>query len=515
MTRRWFEYLLPAMLSGESASTDPPATNFAPQFPAGPAAIEPAPCFGQRIAGWFRGLTGFVALSSVFHVLVVGMIAAVPMHMSSNGKLKRRRHPVDTEIKTRQPPTFEMGPVTAENSVPKSSEILRALGMNDPHAPEPTPEPPAAAPVAPAQPEITTPDPREVAADAEAAESTLAAALAWLARHQSADGHWSLSSFESRCRLEACGGAGTIDSDAAATGLALLPFLGAEDKPELFKQHQSVIGRGLRWLLDHQRPDGDLSAMGEQRMYSHAVAGLAICRAYGQTGDDRLAAVTQAAINFSAVAQNSSTGGWHYEPGGRGNMSSVAWQLLLLRCAERNGLKVQAKTWQGVEHWLEMVTQGKSGGLFCYEPQRIVTPTMTCVGMLELQYRGRTADDPAITEGHLYLLAHPPDKAYGRDVFYWYFGTPVVRNFGNPEWQSWFHRLRRSLIDTQATSGCAQGSWFLGSAAPEVWSSHAGRLMTTSLAAQLLESETIYTPLPSPEARPPIEAAARDDGARR
>ncbi len=109
-------------------------------------------------------------------------------------------------------------------------------------------------------------------------------------------------------------------------------------------------------------------------------------------------------------------------------------------------------------------------------------PAMTCVGLLELQHRGVAGNDPTLIEARAYSSAHPPDKAFLRDVFYWYFGSQVVHNFGELEWQVWHRRLRHDLLDSQEKSGCAAGSWYLGQTAPEVWSAHAGRLLTTSLA---------------------------------
>ncbi len=92
-------------------------------------------------------------------------------------------------------------------------------------------------------------------------------------------------------------------SDAAATGLALLPLLQTTDVVTTSSRGQDAIVRGVRWLVEHQRPDGDLSAQGEQRMYSHAVAGLALCQYYSTTRDARVASAIQTAVQFSIAAQ--------------------------------------------------------------------------------------------------------------------------------------------------------------------------------------------------------------------
>ena len=46
---------------------------------------------------------------------------------------------------------------------------------------------------------------------------------------------------------------------------------------------------------------------------------------------------------------------------------------------------------ENVRKWLRLVTKGQYGGLFCYQPLRESTPTMTAVGLLCYQYLGRAA----------------------------------------------------------------------------------------------------------------------------
>jgi hypothetical protein len=85
---------------------------------------------------------------------------------------------------------------------------------------------------------------------------------------------------------------------------------------------------------------------------------------------------------------------------------------------------------------------------------------------------------------------------------------PALRHLDGPESRSWYEHLRGNLLETQTKSGCAAGSWFVAERASEVWSQHAGRLMNTSLAAQLLELEHGRTALHAPQPRLPIQAAA-------
>jgi hypothetical protein len=450
-------------------------------------------------------MSSFYVISMLFHGLAVGVIATVPLAGPLVTATMRKR-PINTEIApAREAPSFELiaADVAADGFRPRSNPAAPRSADESKSQEDPAKAAPQVAAV------LEPADSAAEAADAQSSQAALTAAMVWICRHQHPDGHWSLSDFEQCCYQGRCGGAGDIRSDAAATGLALLPLLQTTDVVTTSARGQDTIVRGIRWLLEHQRPDGDLSAQGEQRMYSHAAAGLALCQLYAVTRDERVAAAVQGAVLFSTAAQNPTTGGWHYEPGGRGNTSSLAWQILLLRAAESCGLQVDPQCWARTRQWLQAVSQGRSGGLFCYEPQRITTPTMTCVGLLELQHRGVQREDPAMLEGRAYLLAHPPDKSFTRDVFYWYFGSHVERYYGELEWKVWFHRLRRDLVDSQERSGCAAGSWYLGRAAPEMWSVRAGRLLTTSLAAQLLASGSQRPPPGSAGSTPTATAARR------
>ncbi len=350
----------------------------------------------------------------------------------------------------------------------------------------------------------------DTVAAAKAAEKAIAAALDWFARHQERDGRWTLSAFDQHCQGQRCDQLGATGADAAATGLALVPFFGAGHTQATSGPYTEAIDRALHWLVEHQQPNGDLSAGAEGRMYPHAIATLALSENFALTRDRQIGAAAQLAVGFIVKAQNKATGGWHYEPGGLGNTSIVGWQVLALASAQRAGLKVDPVCLSQTDRWLRSVADGKHGGLFCYEPGRPVTATMTAIGLLCRQLEGLPPNNPALAEGREYMLAHLPTSPFSQDVFYWYFGSPTMRNFATADWQVWFHALRRSLMETQCHSGCAAGSWHLEPPAPEAWSSRGGRLMVTSFAVQLLELEYGQLPVYAPAVEEPVRAAAQD-----
>ena len=81
------------------------------------------------------------------------------------------------------------------------------------------------------------------------------------------------------------------------------------DQGPLQEQHLP----GITWMISHQLPTGDLSFTGGQtQMYSHGLATIMLCEAYGMSHDRRLEAPAKAALHFIETCQDQQTGGWWY-----------------------------------------------------------------------------------------------------------------------------------------------------------------------------------------------------------
>ena len=253
-------------------------------------------------------------------------------------------------------------------------------------------------------------------------------------------------------------------------------------------------------------------------MYSHGLAAITLCEAYGLTKDSHIRIAAEGAIRFIEASQ-SSTGGWHYksqtDPGEPpyGDTSVVGWQIMALKSAQMAGLQVAEPAIKGSHKWLKSTTHGKSGGLFSYNPKTPATPSMTSVGLLCTQYLGARRNDPAIQEGMAYLMQHLPNPE-SRDCYFWYYATQVMHNLPGPEWDTWNRQMRRVFIESQVKTGCAAGSWDPVKPKADAWSEPGGRLMVTSLCCLTLEVYYRYLPLyklEEPEAtddEPPRETAA-------
>ena len=169
---------------------------------------------------------------------------------------------------------------------------------------------------------------------------TCVSALHWLAHHQMNDGSWSLEHYDGRCADKTCTGAGRVHADEGATALGLLPFLAAGHTHRTKGPYQTHVNAGLNWLIRQQQPDGNLAKGAEQMMYSHGLATIALCNAYGLSNDRKLKAAAQAAINFIVNAQNQNDGGWRYNPGDPGDTCVTIWQVMALKSGDMAGLSV-------------------------------------------------------------------------------------------------------------------------------------------------------------------------------
>jgi hypothetical protein len=229
-------------------------------------------------------------------------------------------------------------------------------------------------------------------------------------------------------------------------------------------------------------------------MYTHGMATITLCEAYGLTNDKTIGAAAQGAINFIQSAQHPRTGGWRYNPGDEGDTSVVGWIAMALKSGIVAGLDVSAPTLQGVKHWLSLCAAGKQQGLFSYTPGSGPSPSMTAVGLLLQQYSGMTPDTPAMKEGVGYIMSQLPNPGF-RSMYYWYYASQVMHNMPGPDWDRWNRAMRRVLIESQVKHGCATGSWDPARPTSELLTWQCGRLCVTSLSALTLEVYYRYLPL--------------------
>jgi len=332
--------------------------------------------------------------------------------------------------------------------------------------------------------------------------------LKFLVQCQFDDGHWSLDGLPEKLKDAKDPALGQMTSDTAATGLALLSFLGAGYTHQSEK-HRAVVRRGLDWLIEHQKQDGDLFTGGTRYawLYSHGIATIALCEAYGMTRDPELREPVRRAVGFIVVAQNPRRGGWRYRPQVESDTSVAGWQLMALKSAQMAELDVPTATLEGVSRWLDRA-QSQGGARYAYNPYAGNTPeqragrrpslAMTAEGSLMRMYLGRRRDDPAMRDAADYLKANLPTLGTAdrpsRDVYYWYYATQVMFQMQGEYWEAWNNRLRPLLERTQVSSGKLAGSWHPTAPYRDRWGHAGGRLYVTTM--NLLMLEVYYRHLP-------------------
>jgi hypothetical protein len=320
-------------------------------------------------------------------------------------------------------------------------------------------------------------------------EAAVARGLRWMAMHQSENGSWSLEGFN-RAPECTCSGTGGIRSDSAATSLVLLPFLGA-GQSHLTGRYKDTVAKGLRWLVQQQKPDGDLRAnsAGNAGMYAHGQATIVLCEAFAMEGDEELRVPAQKAVDFIVAAQHSA-GGWRYSPREAGDTSVVGWQLMALQSARAAGLTVPDYTFELASQYLDSV-QSQGGSQYAYQPRRSPTHVMTAEALLCRMYLGWTNEQPGLQEGISYLVKnHLPDPK-SPNIYYWYYGTQTFHHAGGDAWEQWNLRMRDLLVNTQEKSGHQAGSW-----APRgEHASAGGRIYETALSVCTLEVYYRHLPL--------------------
>ncbi len=326
-------------------------------------------------------------------------------------------------------------------------------------------------------------------------ELAVARGLAWLAKQQKPDGGWTYDGSHAKDRI-------------AATGMALLPFLAAGETHKNGKKYREVVFRGLNFLISNMNSNG--SFKGSTGMYSHGIAAIALCEAYGMTRDRTLLLrPTQAVVNFDMTAQGAN-GSWGYQSGRNGDTSIVGWQVQALQAARLGrDLVVNDNVIKKTNSFLDEVSGGSRKATYGYASGPGAPGTaLTAVGLLcRYYFSGWGPANGGMAEGVEGLMKNGPKpgtKASPRplgNLYYYYYATQVVHFYGGKDWRDWNEGplvngkrtggMRDWLVWLQVAAGNNSGSW-----EPDAGTigSSCGRVGTTSMA--LLTLEVYYRHLP-------------------
>ncbi|MEX0938591.1 MAG: prenyltransferase/squalene oxidase repeat-containing protein [Pirellulales bacterium] len=319
-------------------------------------------------------------------------------------------------------------------------------------------------------------------------EAAVEAGLKWLAAHQQPDGSWRFDLHEiSGCD---CANPGRHQSVIGATGLALLPFLGAGYTHQEGK-YQQVVHRGLYYIMGRavDSPQG-IDLRGGDSMYTHGLATLALCEAYAMTGDRSIKPIAQGAIDYIVHAQHQA-GGWRYFPGQAGDTTVTGWQVLALKSGYLAGLNIPRHIWYKIGEFLD--SKGTRDGSNYGYTRVDRDDTNSAIGLLCRMMLGWDRQHQGLRGGVTFLAQLGPSET---NLYYDYYATQVMHHFHDQRWERWNVQMREHLIRTQATDGHEAGSWFFSARHTDV----AGRLFNTAMAVMILEVYYRHMPLYSEDA---------------
>ena len=333
----------------------------------------------------------------------------------------------------------------------------------------------------------------------ESSEAAVAEALKWLSLHQAPNGGWTFQ-HHLVCR-GACGDPGEKSHATAvnaATSLALLPFFGAGITHQQ-GQYKDVVRRGLRFLIQQGRPNtvNGLPVLSFREaagnMYSHGLAAILLCEAYGMTGDPELAGPAQAALNYIAWSQ-AADGGWRYVPQSPdgGDTSVTGWMVMALKSGHMAHLNVSPRSVQGSMLFLDKVGYQR-GAYYGYAMKEArLNRSCTAIGILCRMYSGWDKERPAVGEAVKAISKGGLNK---KDIYYTYYATQVLRHYGGDQWTKFNGEVRDWLVSTQSQKPGEKGSWHFPNSSPTRGPKEGGRLASTAFATMILEVYYRHMPL--------------------
>jgi prenyltransferase beta subunit len=312
--------------------------------------------------------------------------------------------------------------------------------------------------------------PPAVRADVKMSEATkkaTAKALDWLARQQNEDGSFS---------------DGGYAHNAAITGFAMLAFMSQGHLPNQ-GTYGPEVSKAARFLTAAQRKsDGYIVGARGGNMYCHAMATLALCELWGQTGDDELKPVVAKAVDLLVRCQNSQ-GGWRYEPAPTGaDISVTIMTVMALRSGKNAGLHVPDETFKKAISYIKSCYRPTQGG-FTYQPGSgqpgfARTAAGCCVLFLTGEYTAKEIPDAVD-----YLKRHfesPMHFYYGQ-----YYAVHAMYQVGGKDWEDWYARVSDWFLPKQGSDG----SW------SQTSRREVGPVYQTSIAVIALSTPDHYLPI--------------------
>lgn len=357
-------------------------------------------------------------------------------------------------------------------------------------------------------------------------EAAVQAGLEWLRDHQNSEGFWDADNFmleDVYTSAAPSTGPGNPVNDVGLTGLALLAFLGNNHTLNQGDYRQNV-SRGIHWLKEVQDADTGLfgGEVGNPTLYNHAIASMAMGEAYYFSSQTPLLKGTmKSAVKVIVNAQNP-YGAWRYslEPNGDNDTSITGWMVFALKTAKDNHMAINQQAFDGAEQWFGTMQDkntgrvgyawGEGGGGPGSPPSRpshyidkfpaSKSESLTAVALLSQIFMTDNEEVRRWSEHPNYdmmkkaadlVASKPPlwDEQDGSiDMYYWYYGTFAMNQWGGKHWNGWKKALEKALIPSQHRASDGNKDNFTGSWDPVgPWGEEGGRVYSTAICTLMLE----------------------------
>ncbi|MDR1924974.1 MAG: terpene cyclase/mutase family protein, partial [Planctomycetaceae bacterium] len=272
-----------------------------------------------------------------------------------------------------------------------------------------------------------------------------------------------------------------------------------------FENYIQTVHKGWQWLLAQQKSNGcffDDNAPVNDRFYTQGICTIAICELLTMTEDESL---RSAAVNAAGycVRYQSIEGGWRYVADryvAGSDVSVTGWIVMALMTAKMAKINVANSVFDNVGKFLDSVAQD-NGSQYSYRNAKgeTIRKSMTAEALFCRELIGWKHTDSRLKKGMEFLIENenlPTFKEhYNRNVYYWFYASMALHNYGGEAWQTWNEHVKKTLPEYQEKKGEEAGSWHPNKPVADEWGKLYGRLYTTCLSIYVLETEYRYKPI--------------------
>ena len=292
------------------------------------------------------------------------------------------------------------------------------------------------------------------------------------------------------------------------TSLTIMAMAGVGIQPVDPTPEGKSMAKALAYVLRKDRVDdkGYFGRADGSRMYGHGITTLMLTEMLGMGVSDEQDKLIhdrcEKAIDVILSAQKHPKaarhrGGWRYEPSsGDADLSVSVWQLMALRSAKNDGLKVPVSAIEKAVTYLQrsfVSPIGRNGvpeirvSGFTYMPRQTrASEIMTAAGLLAMQVCGQYKS-PFVTGASEWLLKRPPK--WGKRFFFYgiyYYAQGMYQRGG-----TFAKTARKHVVDVLMPKQQKDGSWLASNRSER----GVGKVYATSMAVLSLSVKHHFLPI--------------------